>query len=519
MSNSEPTTPVALLGQSQPPNRFVYLLTISAGISGLLFGYDTGVISSTLVSIKSDLSQRFLTTADKSLITAITSLAALLFAPLTGWLADRYGRRRVILVSNLLFLLGAVLQAVAQEVWFMILGRAAVGAAVGMASGVVPLYIGELAPADKRGRFVTIQSLFITGGQVVAYLVGWGLAKVPGGWRLMVGLGAVPAALQLVLLFAMPETPRWLVQAGRDHAARAVLQKICKTSNPTHPSHAAEEVLAHIKAEITAESKSPGVQTSFRTTIRDLLTIPGNRRALSIATLLQSLQQLCGFNSLMYFSATIFALLNYNSPILTSLTIASTNFLFTLLAFTYIDRLGRRNMLLRSIPIMVLALLTAAAAFQALYPGGHLRQASPFTADAHPSGSIWPLLLLAALMTYVAAYAIGLGCVPWQQSELFPLKVRSLGSAMATSANWSCNFLVGLTFLPMVEFWGPGPTFVFYAAVCVGGLWGVWRIYPETAGLELEDIGELLREGYGVGVSVRKFVERRRGVGGVRGGD
>ncbi|GAB7361560.1 hypothetical protein MBLNU230_g1612t1 [Neophaeotheca triangularis] len=513
MSNSEPSTPVVLAGaSSQTPNRFIYLLTLSAGISGLLFGYDTGVISSTLISIKADLSQRFLTTADKSLITAITSFAALLCAPLTGWLADRYGRKRVILVSNLLFILGAVLQAVAQTVWFMVVGRAAVGAAVGMASGVVPLYISEMAPADKRGRFVTIQSLFITGGQVVAYLVGWALARTPGGWRWMVGLGALPAAVQLALLFAMPETPRWLVKVDRDHAARNVLQKICRGSNPASPALAAEEVLSHIKTEIADEIKTFGPKTNFSSTLTDLLFTPGNRRALTIACTLQSLQQLCGFNSLMYFSATIFSLLGYHKPIATSLTIAGTNFLSTLAAFTYIDRAGRRNMLLRSIPLMILGLLIAATAFHALFPGGHMRQTSPFTDDSHAATSAWPHLLLAALMLYVASYAIGLGCVPWQQSELFPLRVRSVGSALSTSTNWSCNFLVGMTFLPMMEVLGPSLTFLLYALVCAGGWWVVWRIYPETAGLELEDIGELLKDGWGVGTSVRRFRDGKRGM-------
>jgi SP family myo-inositol transporter-like MFS transporter 13 len=125
-------------------------------------------------------------------------------------------------------------------------------------------------------------------------------------------------------------------------------------------------------------------------------------------------------------------------------------------------------------------------------------------------GDTWPLVILVAMVTYVAGYATGLGNVPWQQSELFPLSVRSLGSALATATNWGSNTIIGLTFLPMMEFFTPTGTFALYAAVCVGCWWTVWRIYPETAGLGLEDVGGLLREGWGVKESVRGFRERRR---------
>lgn len=235
--------------------KVIWLLTLSAGISGLLFGYDTGVISSTLVSIGSDLSNRPLITTDKSLITAITSLFALLSAPATGYLADKYGRRFVILVANLSFIAGAVIQALSTTVAIMVVGRAAVGAAVGLASCATPLYITELAPAELRGRLVTIQSLFITGGQVVAYLIGWALAYLPAGWRWMVGLGAAPALLQLCLLGLMFETPRWLVKAGRKERARAVLRKVYGGVDEQQREVKVDHVLSSIQAEIAEEAK------------------------------------------------------------------------------------------------------------------------------------------------------------------------------------------------------------------------------------------------------------------------
>jgi SP family myo-inositol transporter-like MFS transporter 13 len=205
----------------------------------------------------------------------------------------------------------------------------------------------------------------------------------------------------------------------------------------------------------------------------------------------------------MYFSATIFALVGFTSPIGTSLSVALTNFVFTLVAFAFIDTVGRRNILLRSIPFMVLGLLACAVAFLFIQVG-----------DSHAVDDIsaggWSIVLLFSMVFYVAAYAVGLGPVPWQQSELFPLRVRSLGSGIATSTNWSSNFIIGMTFLPMMNFLGPSITFALYAVVCMIGWFLIWKIYPETAGLELEDISELLKDGWNVAESIEGFHQRRK---------
>ncbi|KAM3420578.1 hypothetical protein BST61_g3840 [Cercospora zeina] len=490
----------------------IRFLTLSAGISGLLFGFDTGVISSTLVSIGTDLSDRPLTTTDKSIVTAITSLSALLSAPSTGFFADRYGRKSVIFVPAMLFALGAVIQAVATYVWTMAAGRALVGAAVGVASGAVPLYITELAPAELRGRLVAIQSLFITGGQVVAYLIGWGFAALPHGWRYMVGVGAVPALLQLVLLFRMPETPRWLLQSGKDSRARQVLQDVYATLPESDRDIVVQHVLANIQAEIQAEDKAlQGLSTSsddsnrFRNATNELLTSPSNRRALIIACMLQALQQLCGFNSLMYFSATILAMVGFASPIGTSLSVALTNFVFTIVAFAFIDTVGRRKILLWTIPFMVIGLVACSFSFKFIPTNDSETAGSTQTGSA-----FWSIVLLFSLIGYVAAYATGLGVVPWQQSELFPLRVRSVGSGASTAVNWSSNFIIGMTFLPMMNYIGASMTFASYAMICAFGWVVIWKIYPETAGLELEGISELLQDGWGVTDSTRAFRERRR---------
>lgn len=501
-------------------SRFTSPLQTSSCIALRTDPPSTGVISSTLISINSDLSSRPLTTLDKSLITSATSFFALLASPLTGLLADAVGRKPVILAADLLFVLGAVWQAYTTTVWGMIAGRAVIGAAVGSASFVVPLYISELSPSPFRGRLVTVSSLFITGGQVVAYLVGWAFSETSGGWRWMVGLGGVPAACQFGMLFFMPETPRFLIQKGKVSDGKKVLSRVYGSGEGM--AKLVNAVLRKVEKEIMEEehtthsspTKDEGSWKAkishINTTFTQLIAVGPNRRALTIACMLQAFQQLCGFNSLMYFSATIFRLVGFHSPTLTSLSIAITNFVFTLVAFWSIDRIGRRRILLLSVPVMTAGLALCAIAFRFLD--------LPSSADASPAAdpttatpTIWPALILTSMLIYVSSYAVGLGCVPWQQSELFPLSVRALGSALATSTNWGCNTLVGVSFLPMMELLTPTGAFAVYAAVCAVGWGAVWRIYPETAGLGLEDVGGLLARGWGVGESVRRFRERKRG--------
>jgi SP family myo-inositol transporter-like MFS transporter 13 len=330
----------------------------------------------------------------------------------------------------------------------------------------------------------------------------------------MVGLGMLPAVLQLMILVALPETPRWLVQAGFENKALNILSKVYQHSPDS--DQIAKQILRDIQQEVTEEEEELNQNKPSESGIRwvdgikqrahDLFNIGGNRRALAIAVMLQALQQLCGFNSLMYFSATIFSLLSFSSPTLTSLSVAMTNFLFTLLAFVYIDRIGRRRILLYSIPVMVASLFVCALTFSSVT----LPDMSP-ESQAHQAtmdSSILPLVILLCLTIYTAAYAFGLGNVPWQQSELFPLNVRSLGSALATATNWGSNFIVGLSFLPMLELLSPSLVFALYGLVGIAGWFGVRAIYPEMSGLNLEDVKALLADGWGVRESLARAHNR-----------
>lgn len=250
------------------------------------------------MSIDTSLTPEPLTSFAKSIITSSTALAALLASPLSSLVADSLGRKRVILAADVLFAVGAGMQAAAASVPAMVGGRAVVGAAIGAASLVVPLYIAEAAPAAHRGRLVTVNVLFVTLGQVLAYIAGWALTGRASGWRWMVGLGAVPAVLQVLLMFAMPESPRWLVRAGRRSEASAVVRRVAGDEA------AAAAVLRDIETEVRTEEEAArkrpardGPAWWWDRGWSELFAVRRNRRALAVACLLQGLQQLCGFVS------------------------------------------------------------------------------------------------------------------------------------------------------------------------------------------------------------------------------
>lgn len=197
----------------------------------------------------------------------------------------------------------------------------------------------------------------------------------------------------------------------------------------------------------------------------------------------------------MYFSATIFTMVGFSVPTLTSLSVAGTNFVFTVVAILLIDRIGRRRMLLYSVPFMIIGLLLAAYGFTYVTLPSSLSFTDSISTPALSERKA-ALLILVSIMLYVASYALGLGNVPWMQSELFPLSVRSLGSGVATSTNWMANFIVGLTFLPLMDALNPARTFVLYGLVCGVGYGLVWGWYPETAGLSLEETAAVLEDGW-----------------------
>lgn len=300
---------------------FVWLVAATASIAGSLFGYDTGIISAVLVYLGNDLGGHPASASDKEAITSLCSAGAFIGSIIAGLTADKYGRKIAIYVGCVLFTVGAILQGAAYSLPQMIIGRLVVGFGVGSAAMVVPLYIAEIAPTKVRGRLIGLNNMSITGGQVISYGIGAAFAHVDNGWRYMVGLGAVPAILLACLLPFCPESPRQLIYRGQLAEAEQVLLKIYKGAT-------IEQVRAKVALISAAceEAKELNENESRWSKIKQLHTKPGNFRALVVACGLMVISQMSGFNTLMYYSSTLFALVGFSNPVAVGLVVAGTNF-------------------------------------------------------------------------------------------------------------------------------------------------------------------------------------------------
>lgn len=496
----EDDTSMMMSFDNHKPTITIIILTVMASFSGFMFGFDTGYISSALVSIGTDLDNKVLTYGEKELITSATSLGALLSAISAGLLADIIGRKPVIMGSNLLFVVGSVIQCAANTVWTMIGGRFVMGFGVGIGSLIAPLYIGEMAPSRFRGRLVIINVIAITGGQLVAYAIGAGLTHVHNGWRILVGLSIIPPVIQLFVFFFLPETPRFLIMTNK-------LEKAAKVIGKTHNESDEELIQTKILEIQSANAIIPGSNPFQKTwnAIKEIHRVPSNFRALVIGCGLQGIQQFTGFNSLMYFSATVFETIGFKNSTAVSLIVAGTNFIFTSIAFFVIDRVGRRRILLIGVTGMILSLVMCAVAFHFLdiHFSGH--NAIVETNGISGTG----VAIIVGMILYVASYALGIGNVPWQQSELFPQSVRGVGSAYCTAVNWSGSLVIASTFLTMLENITPTGTFSFFAGLSFVSLIFVFFCYPELSGLKLEETQEILTGGFNIKASLKLAKQRR----------
>lgn len=497
--DNEDNTSILMTFHNTKPSPLIIVLTIISSISGFMFGYDTGYISSALVAIGTDLDNKVLTYGEKEIITAATSLGALCTALIAGLIADFFGRKPVIMFSNVLFLIGASMQCGAHTFWVMTVGRFIMGFGIGIGSLVSPLFISEISPSRFRGRLTVINCLCITGGQLVAYGCGAGLTHVNNGWRILVGLGLIPPAIQFIVFFWLPDTPRFYIMKGD-------LEKACKVLSKTHLG--ATEDLIHDKVdELSRLNNSiPGKNIFQRTfnTIKEVHRIPSNLRALIIACGLQGIQQFTGFNSLMYFSSTIFETVGFKNSTAVSIIVAATNFVFTIIAFFIIDRVGRRLILLIAIPGMIVSLVVCAVAFH--FMGIKFDGTEAAVAIEGISG--WGIVIIVGMICYVGSYAIGIGNVPWQQSELFPQNVRGIGTSYSTATNWAGSLVISSTFLTMLQHITPSGTFGLFAALSFISWVFVWFCYPELSGLELEETQQILTGGFNIKAS--KILAKKR---------
>jgi SP family galactose:H+ symporter-like MFS transporter len=433
--------------------KLIYLAAAISALGGLLFGYDTGVISGAILFIRKDFA---LSPTAVEFVVSCVLVGAVVGAIMGGMLADRFGRRRLIIATATLFVIAALGTAIAPTLPLLVAGRIAIGVAIGIASFTTPLYIAEISPVSLRGRLVSVNQLALTSGIVLAFLVDYALAA-NHAWRVMFGLAAIPAAVLGIGMIWLPESPRWLLSRQNPDAARLILQRI--------------------RQQRQVEDEMTAIQNGLKTQsggAADLLK-PLIRPALIVGVALAMFQQITGINTVIYYAPTIFGYAGFASAsasILASVSVGVVNVLMTGVAVLLMDRVGRRPLLLISLAGMVMGLASLGLAF----------------ALPRLSGSLgW--LAVASLMLFVGSFAIGLGPVFWLLiSEIYPLKVRGLAMSLATVANWGTNLLVALTFLSLIHAVGKAMTFWLYALTGIGAWLFIWFLVPETKGKSLEEI-------------------------------
>jgi MFS transporter, SP family, solute carrier family 2 (myo-inositol transporter), member 13 len=333
----------------------------------------------------------------------------------------------LILSSCALFTIGAILQAAAYSIAQMSVGRLVVGFGVGSAAMVVPLYIAEIAPTKVRGRMIGLNNMSITGGQVISYGIGAAFAKVPHGWRYMVGLGAVPAIILACLLPLCPESPRQLVYHGKLEEATAVIQRIYKHATPEQ----VRDKVALIAAA-TEESKALNQDESRWSKIKRLHTNPANFRALVCACGLMVISQMSGFNTLMYYSSTLFALVGFSNPVAVGLVVAGVNFVMTWVNMMCVDPIGRRRVLISTVWGMSAGLLAVAVAFHFI-PVNTKTLALEATTVSAPA-----IVVLVFIIWFVFFYGVSVGNTAWMSTDFFPMEVRAMGTMFLTCKSTLC---------------------------------------------------------------------------------
>ena len=452
-------------------------------LGGLLFGYDTGVISGALLFIPDDFKLTpFLTGA----IVATLLLGAMVGAAFAGRLADRLGRRVLIIAAAIIFTVGALLAALAPTVGVLIAARFILGLAVGSAALVVPLYLSEIAPTAIRGAIASLNQLMIVGGILAAFIVNAILAS-SGNWRLMLGLAAVPSMILLVGMLFMPETPRYLVHTGEEEDARDVIEDLPGDDRP-------QERIAEIREVEQDEEGGTGVRALWRA--------KWVRPALLVATGLAVFQQLVGINTIIYYAPTTLTNVGFGktSAIYANLVIGVINVILTVVAIKIIDRVGRKPMLLGGVVGMVASLLVLGISLSAL-PTPH-----------HPSDPA-AIITLVCLGTFIASFAATWGPVVWVMiPEVLPLNVRGTAMGVAVVGNWAANFLVSQTFPMLLSKFGPGPVFLGYAGLGILAFIFVKALVTETKGRSLEKIEADLQRSTGTREGQREAPREREAI-------
>nr|AAO74897.1 putative Na+/myo-inositol symporter [Mesembryanthemum crystallinum] len=466
-------------------NKFVLALTVTAGIGGLLFGYDTGVISGALLYIKDEFPAVKNSSFLQETIVSMALVGAMIGSATAGWINDVYGRKKATLLADFIFAIGAVVMAAAPDPYILIVGRFLVGLGVGLASVCAPVYIAEASPTEVRGGLVSTNVLMITFGQFVSYCVNLAFTEVPGTWRWMLGVSGVPAVLQFGFMLLLPESPRWLYLKHEKSKAAAVLAKI-------YDPFRLEDELDLLAAAEEEEKNKPAVHISDVFTKREL------RYAFIAGGGLLAFQQLAGINTVMYYSPTIVQMAGFSSnqlALLISLIVAAMNAVGTVLGIYLIDHMGRRKLALTSLSGVFVALVMLTISFMLRSSG--------------PTSALYSWLAVLGLALYIAFFAPGMGPVPWAiNSEIYPQAYRGLCGGMGATICWIVNLFVSETFLSIADAIGTGPTFLIIAGIVIVAFVFVVCFVPETKALTFEEVDQMFMDrAYGTEENTQSLLE------------
>jgi len=442
-------------GMDKPNKKFIILVSAVAALGGLLFGFDTAIISGAIpyISTYFSLNEYMLGWAVSSILIGCAAGAMA-----SGKLADRYGRKFMLIICAILFAVSGIGAGLANELWLFILFRFIGGLGVGAAAMVSPMYIAEIAPAKWRGRLVAFYQLAIVVGILLAYYSNYALNGIgENNWRWMFASQAAPSLLFLLLLLLVPETPRWLIRRGQTGPARAILIK-------TSGIDAAQKEIAAIENSFHREQ-----QASFGQLFGKIY-----RPVLLIGIMIAVFQQVTGINSILYYAPVIFKEtgLNSASSLLQTICVGVVNVVSTFIAIGLVDKVGRRKFLLAGSLAMGVSLLVVALCFQYRYFDHYI--------------------VLIFMLLYVGAFGCTLGAVTWVYlSEIFPNRIRGLALSVATLALWLADFVVTYTFPVMTKHLSIATTLFCYAALCAVAFGYMLSNVKETKGRSLEEIETL----------------------------
>jgi len=436
---------------------YVYLISLVAAVGGLLFGFDIAVIAGAIPFITRHYS---LTPGQLGVAVSAVALGCMLGASVAGFISDRIGRKKVLIMAAALFVLSSIWTAIPGALIYFIVARLLSGVAIGFASPVSPVYIAEVAPARIRGRLVTLNQLAITFGMLAAYAIGWLLASQGTAewrdmyaWRCMFASGVLPSVLFLAALFLVPESPRWLAKRGLAEEARAILTRVDGEEHARQEMVEIQEAIRHEEASLGQLFRKPFVMPMI------------------IGLLIMIFSQACGLQAVTQYCPKLLLDLGFkseSSAMLGMVMVGVVLFGSTILTMFVIDKLGRRILLMLSSIGVIVSLLLFAAEFQ-----------------FHVFSNFFVLMIV---LFSVVSYAIGIGPCSWLiVSEIFPTRVRGRATSICTFATWVTDFLVLLVF-PMLQEWSQMGTFLVFAAITFALMLALARLVPETKGKTLEQI-------------------------------